>query len=36
VPLLRAGWRVEDRDIYVASHPSLLDPMRHLPDPTFA
>jgi GNAT superfamily N-acetyltransferase len=36
VPLLRAGWRIEDRDIYVASHPSLLDPMRRLPDPTFA
>jgi hypothetical protein len=36
VPLLRAGWRIEDRDIYVASHPGLLDPARHLPDPTFA
>jgi GNAT superfamily N-acetyltransferase len=36
VPLLRAGWRIEDRDIYVASHPDLLDPQRCLPDPTFA
>jgi hypothetical protein len=36
VPLLRAGWRIEYRDIYMASHPGLLDPVRRLPDPTFA
>jgi GNAT superfamily N-acetyltransferase len=36
VPLLRTGWRIEDRDIYVASHPGLVDPVRRLPDPTFA
>jgi GNAT superfamily N-acetyltransferase len=36
VPLLRAGWRIEDRDVYVASEPGLLDPERRIPDPTFA
>ena len=36
VPLLRAGWRIEDRDIYVASEPDLLDPNRRILDPTFA
>jgi hypothetical protein len=36
VSLLRAGWRIEDRDIYVASEPGLLDPERRLADPTFA
>jgi GNAT superfamily N-acetyltransferase len=36
VPLLRAGWRIEDRDIYVASEPGLLDPLRRVPDSTFA
>jgi len=36
VPLLRAGWRIRDRDVYAASEPGLLDPERRLPDPTFA
>jgi GNAT superfamily N-acetyltransferase len=36
IPLVRAGWRLEDRDIYAASGPELMDPERRLPDPTFA
>jgi hypothetical protein len=36
VPLLRAGWRIADRDLYVASEPGLIDPERRIPDPTFA
>ncbi len=36
VPLIRAGWRIVDRDLYVASEPGLIDPERRIPDPTFA
>ncbi len=36
IPLVQAGWQIQDRDIYVASEPGLLDPERRLPDPTFA
>jgi hypothetical protein len=35
VPLLRAGWRIEDQDVYMASEHGLLDPERRIPDPTF-
>jgi hypothetical protein len=35
IPLLRTGWRVVDRDVYVASEPGLMDPERRIPDPTF-
>ena len=36
VPLLRTGWRITDRDVYVASEQGLMDPERRIPDPTFA
>jgi hypothetical protein len=35
VPLIRAGWRIVDRDLYVASDQGLFDPERRIPDPTF-
>jgi GNAT superfamily N-acetyltransferase len=35
IPLIRAGWRIVDRDQYVASESGLLDPERRVPDPTF-
>jgi hypothetical protein len=34
--LMRAGFRLTDRDTYVASDPDLLDPHRRIPDPGFA
>jgi hypothetical protein len=35
VLLLRAGWRIADRDMYMGSEPGLMDPERRIPDPTF-
>ncbi len=35
VPLIRSGWRIVDRDQYVASEAGLFDPERRVPDPTF-
>ncbi len=35
-PLLRAGWRVTDKDLYMASEPGLLDPRRAVPSPSAA
>ena len=35
-PLLRAGWRVADKDLYMASEPGLLDPRRAVPCPSAA
>ena len=32
-PLLEAGFRLEDRDTYMASEPDLVDPTRFLPNP---
>jgi len=32
-PLLEAGFRLEDRDTYMASEPNLVDPARLLPNP---
>ena len=32
-PLLEAGFRLEDRDTYMASQPDLVDPARLLPNP---
>ena len=34
--LLRAGWRVEEFDLYMASEPGLLDPHRLSPSPALA
>jgi GNAT superfamily N-acetyltransferase len=36
VPLIRAGFRIADRDLYVASEDGLIDPDRRVPDPSFA
>jgi GNAT superfamily N-acetyltransferase len=36
VPLIRAGFRIADRDLYVASQEGLIDPGRRIPDPSFA
>jgi hypothetical protein len=35
-PLLEAGWRVSDMDLYMASEPGLLDPRRAVPCPSAA
>jgi hypothetical protein len=35
-PLLRAGWRVEEFDLYMASEPGLIDPYRLVPSPALA
>ena len=35
-PLLQAGWRVTDKDLYMASEPGLLDPRRAVPSPSAA
>ena len=35
-PLLGAGWRVRDKDLYMASEPGLLDPRRAVPCPSAA
>jgi hypothetical protein len=32
-PLLAAGFRLEERDTYMASEPDLVDPTRFLPNP---
>jgi hypothetical protein len=32
-PLLEAGFRIEERDTYMASEPDLVDPARLLPNP---
>ncbi len=34
--LLGAGWRVTDKDLYMASEPGLLDPRRAVPSPSAA
>jgi hypothetical protein len=34
--LLAAGWRVEDRDLFMATDPALLDPRRAVPSPALA
>jgi hypothetical protein len=33
-PLLAAGWRISDRDQYMASEPGLVDPRRAVPSPS--
>lgn len=35
-PLLGAGWRITDKDLYMASEPGLLDPRRAVPSPSAA
>jgi GNAT superfamily N-acetyltransferase len=35
-PLLEAGWRVGDKDLFMASEPGLLDPRRAVPSPSAA
>jgi GNAT superfamily N-acetyltransferase len=35
-PLLQSGWRVTDKDLYMASEPGLLDPRRAVPCPSAA
>ena len=35
-PLLGAGWRVSDKDLYMASEPDLLDARRAVPSPSAA
>jgi GNAT superfamily N-acetyltransferase len=35
-PLLEAGWRVTDKDLFMASEPGLLDPRRAVPSPSAA
>jgi GNAT superfamily N-acetyltransferase len=35
-PLLGAGWRVRDKDLYMASEPDLLDARRAVPSPSAA
>jgi GNAT superfamily N-acetyltransferase len=35
-PLLAAGWRVEEFDLFMATEPSLLDPRRAVPSPALA
>jgi len=35
-PLLAAGWRNDDLDLYMATEPGLLDPRRAVPSPAFA
>jgi hypothetical protein len=35
-PLLGAGWRVSDKDLYMASEPALLDARRAVPSPSAA
>jgi GNAT superfamily N-acetyltransferase len=35
-PLLVAGWRNDDLDLYMATEPGLLDPRRAVPSPAFA
>ena len=35
-PLLGAGWRVTDMDLYMASEAGLLDPRRAVPSPSAA
>jgi GNAT superfamily N-acetyltransferase len=34
--LLRAGWRIEEHDLFMASDPALLDPRRTVPSPALA
>jgi hypothetical protein len=34
--LLERGWRIEARDVHMASGPDLLDPTRLLPDESLA
>jgi hypothetical protein len=35
-PLLAAGWRVTEFDLYMATEPALLDPSRAVPSPALA
>lgn len=35
-PLLAAGWRVAEFDLYMATEPGLLDPGRVVPSPALA
>jgi hypothetical protein len=35
-PLLAAGWRAEDHDLFMATSPALLDPRRAVPSPALA
>jgi hypothetical protein len=35
-PLLAAGWRNDDLDLYMATEPGLLDPRRAVPSPGLA
>jgi GNAT superfamily N-acetyltransferase len=35
-PLLAAGWRINDFDLFMASEPGLLDPRRSVPSPSHA
>jgi hypothetical protein len=35
-PLLAAGWRVAEFDLYMATEPGLLDPGRSVPSPALA
>ena len=35
-PLLAAGWRTEDHDLFMATDPGLLDPRRAVPSPALA
>jgi GNAT superfamily N-acetyltransferase len=35
-PLLEAGWRVTDQDLFMSSEPGLLDPRRAVPSPSAA
>jgi GNAT superfamily N-acetyltransferase len=35
-PLLRAGWRIEDHDLFMATDPALIDPYTAVPSPALA
>ncbi len=35
-PLLAAGWRIEEYDLFMATDPALLDPRRSVPSPALA
>jgi hypothetical protein len=35
-PLLAAGWRVTEFDLYMATEPALVDPSRAVPSPALA
>jgi hypothetical protein len=35
-PLLAAGWRAQDHDLFMATDPALLDPRMAVPSPALA